>query len=82
MLVGHPAVALRHLYAQMRERPSRAAQQELVFGDPEALQYRGPGERLAQLPQMRQIPRGLFGMLDRSFTAPCGETCLTASSKI
>jgi len=79
LLVRHPAVALCHLHAQVWERSGRAAQPEPVFGHASAVQHRGPGERLAQLPQVWQIPNRLFGTLRSPFLCEtwspmgCGE---------
>lgn len=61
LLVCHPAASLRRLHAQMREWASGAAQPEPVRGHTAAMQHRGPGERLAQLPQVRPVSRGLLG---------------------
>lgn len=61
LLVGHPAFALCRLHAKMWEWSSWAAQPESVSGYTSAMQYRGPGKRLAQLPHMWQIPCGLPG---------------------
>lgn len=82
LLVGHPAVALCRLHAQMWEWSGGAAQPEPVPGYTSAVQHRGPGEGLAQLPQMRQIPCGMFGRLHcyvnvvRYFIDPRGQTSL------
>ena len=67
LLGGHPAPAVCRLHAQVWQRAGGASQPAPVPGYASPLQHRGPGEGLAQLPQVwgdGQVPHGLHGMVD------------------